>query len=334
MTAAASDAPAGTPALEVRNLRIGLRRRGFELVLVDDVSFSVAPGERYGLVGESGSGKSMTLRAIAGLLPAGVEVLSGAVRYAGRDLLSMSPRERRALMGPGIAMIFQEPLTALNPTARVGAQIAEGPQEHLGMSGAQARRLAIDMMRRTGIPDPERRAQAFPHELSGGMRQRIMIALALSCSPKILLCDEPTTALDVTVADQVLKLLSDLCDDLGTALVFVTHDLAVVAQTCRRLGVMYSGRIVEKGLVPEIFADPQHPYTLGLIESAPDFDRPGRRLLPIPGTPPNLADLPPGCSFSPRCGFVQDDCRASRVELAGTGTGREAACLHPIEVHR
>lgn len=322
------------PALHVRNLRIGIRRGGGDVVLVDDVSFSVAPGERYGVVGESGSGKSMTLRAIAGLLPAGVEVLSGEVDYAGGDLLAMPPRQRRALMGPGIAMIFQEPLTALNPTARVGAQIAEGPREHLGLSRRQAGLLAIDMMRRTGIPDPERRAQAFPHELSGGTRQRIMIALALSCSPKILLCDEPTTALDVTVADQVLKLLSGLCDELGTALVFVTHDLAVVAQTCQRIGVMYAGRIIEKGSVSEVFAGPRHPYTLGLIESAPDFDRPERPLLPIPGTPPSPADLPQGCAFGPRCGFVQDDCRTGRVELAGIAPGREAACLHPVEAHR
>jgi oligopeptide/dipeptide ABC transporter ATP-binding protein len=323
-----------TPALDVRNLRIGIRRRHHDVVLVDDVSFSVAPGERYGVVGESGSGKSMTLRAIAGLLPAGVEVLSGEIDYAGKDLLSMPARQRRALMGPAIAMIFQEPLTALNPTARVGAQIAEGPREHLGLSRRQARQVAIDMMRRTGIPDPERRAQAFPHELSGGMRQRIMIALALSCSPKILLCDEPTTALDVTVADQVLKLLSALCDDLGTALVFVTHDLAVVAQTCQRIGVMYSGRIVERGSVPEVFAVPRHPYTSGLIESAPDFDRPDRPLVPIQGSPPNAADLPPGCAFGPRCGFVQDDCRAGRIELIGIAPGREAACLHPIEDRR
>lgn len=322
------------PALQVRNLRVGVRRRRHEIVLVDDLSFSIAPGERFGLVGESGSGKSLTLRAIAGLLPAGVEVLSGEISYAGRDLLAMPAQEHRALMGPGIAMIFQEPLTALNPTARVGTQISEGPRDHLGMSRAEANRLAIDMMRRTGIPDPERRALAYPHELSGGMRQRIMIAMALSCKPKVLLCDEPTTALDVTVADQVLKLLSDLCDDLGTALVFVTHDLAVVAQTCSRVGVMYSGRIVEKGLVPKVFAGPRHPYTLGLVHAAPDFDRPDRPLLPIPGTPPNLVNLPPGCAFSPRCGFVQDDCRAQRVELAGVGSGREAACLHPIEEHR
>jgi oligopeptide/dipeptide ABC transporter ATP-binding protein len=166
------------------------------------------------------------------------------------------------------------------------------------------------------------------------MRQRIMIALALSCSPKILLCDEPTTALDVTVADQVLKLLSELCDDLGTALVFVTHDLAVVAQTCQRIGVMYSGRIVEKGSVAEVFTSPHHHYTLGLIESAPDFDRPERPLLPIPGTPPNPTDLPPGCAFGPRCGFVQNDCRADRVELTRVAPGHEAACLHPIEDRR
>jgi oligopeptide/dipeptide ABC transporter ATP-binding protein len=325
-----SDAPTDAAALEVRSLRIGIRRRHGEGVLVDDVTFSVAPGDRYGIVGESGSGKSMTLRAIAGLLPAGVEVLSGAVSYAGRDLLSMPPHERRALMGPGIAMIFQEPLTALNPTARVGAQIAEGPHQHLGMSRRESHRLAVDMMRRTGIPDPDRRVQAFPHELSGGMRQRVMIALALSCSPKIVLCDEPTTALDVTVADQVLKLLTDLCDELGTALVFVTHDLAVLAQTCRRLGVMYAGRIVETGSVTDVFAHPNHPYTLGLMESAPDFDRPERPLLPIPGTPPNLADPPPGCAFGPRCGSVRDDCLLGRINLTRTGPERSAACLHPV----
>ncbi|MET0476122.1 MAG: ABC transporter ATP-binding protein [Mycobacterium sp.] len=329
---ASEDSRLSTPALDVRSLRIGIRSGREQLVLVDDVSFSVAPGQRYGVVGESGSGKSMTLRAIAGLLPVGVEVLSGEIDYAGRDLLSLPPCERRALMGPDIAMIFQDPLTALNPTARVGTQIAEGPREHLGMSRQQARRLAIDMMRRTGIPDAERRAQAFPHELSGGMRQRIMIALALSCAPKILLCDEPTTALDVTVADQVLKLLTDLCDDLGTALVFVTHDLAVVAQTCQRIGVMYAGRLIEKGSVTEVFAGPRHPYTLGLIESAPDFDRPGRPLLPIPGTPPNPADLPAGCAFAPRCGSVQDDCRVGRIELTALAPGRAAACLHPVGV--
>ncbi|MFC4242219.1 ABC transporter ATP-binding protein [Gryllotalpicola reticulitermitis] len=320
---------ADRPVLEVRNLDIGMRRKSAVVKLVDDVSFSVDLGERYGLVGESGSGKSMTLRAIAGLLPSGVEVLSGSILYGGRDLLELSASSRRALMGPEIAMIFQEPLTALNPTMQVGDQIAEGPRQHLGLSAKDARKLAVEMMRRTGIPDPARRAKAFPHELSGGLRQRIMIALALSCSPKVLLCDEPTTALDVTVQDQVLTLLADLCDDTGTSLVFVTHDLAVVAQTCSRVGVMYSGRIVEKGAVNEVFPKPHHPYTLGLIESAPDFDRPDRELVSIPGFPPNVANRGSGCVFAPRCAFAQDDCRVGRLELAELEPDRTVACLHP-----
>ena len=318
-----------TTVLEVKNLTIGLKRKSGVVTLVDDVSFSVGQGERYGLVGESGSGKSMTLRAIAGLLPSGVEVLSGSIDYAGQNLLEMPASERRALMGPGIAMIFQEPLTALNPTMHVGEQIAEGPRQHLGLSAKEANDLAIQMMRSTGIPDPVRRAKAFPHELSGGLRQRIMIALALSCSPKVLLCDEPTTALDVTVQNQVLTLLSDLCDDFGASLVFVTHDLAVVAQTCRRVGVMYSGRIVEKGAVTQVFPAPHHPYTLGLIDSAPDFDRPDRELIPIPGLPPSASSHAEGCAFAPRCSFVQDDCLVGRLELADIDDDRSVACIHP-----
>jgi oligopeptide/dipeptide ABC transporter ATP-binding protein len=319
----------GAPVLDVQHLSIGVRRRGHTVVLVDDVSFSLQAGERYGLVGESGSGKSLTLRAIAGLLPSGIEVLGGRVEYAGMDLLELPASKRRALMGPDVAMIFQEPLTALNPTMPVGEQIAEGPRIHLGLSRRDANALAIEMMRRTGIPDPARRAKAFPHELSGGLRQRVMIALALACSPKILLCDEPTTALDVTVQNQVLTLLSDLCDDTGTSLVFVTHDLAVVAQTCSRVGVMYSGRIVEKGPVAGVFAAPHHPYALGLIDSAPDFDLPDRRLVAIPGLPPSPTARPDGCAYAPRCPFARDDCRRGRLELAEIGQGRSVACLHP-----
>jgi oligopeptide/dipeptide ABC transporter ATP-binding protein len=316
----------GGPLLSVQDLTIGVRRGGQQVRIVEDVSFDVDPGQRMGIVGESGSGKSLTLRAIAGLLPQGVEVLSGRVEYGGRDLLTMPAKARRRLMGPEIAMIFQEPMTALNPVMRVGDQIAEGPRRHLGMSAKEAGELAVQMMARTGIPDPARRARAYPHELSGGLRQRIMIAMAVSCGPKLLLCDEPTTALDVTVQLQVLKLLERLCDETGTALVFVTHDLAVVNQTCSELAVMYAGQIVEAGKVKEAFAQPRHPYTRGLLESAPDFDRPDRRLIPIPGFPPNVADRPRGCPFAPRCGYVQDHCTEAPPPLEEVVPGRLAAC--------
>jgi oligopeptide/dipeptide ABC transporter ATP-binding protein len=255
-----------------------------------------------------------------------VEVLSGRVEFDGQDLLAMREKDRRALMGPQIAMIFQEPMTALNPVMRVGDQIAEGPRRHLGMSAKEAGELAVAMMARTGIPDPARRARAYPHELSGGLRQRIMIAMAVSCGPRLLLCDEPTTALDVTVQLQVLKLLEKLCDDTGASLVFVTHDLAVVNQTCSELAVMYAGHIVEAGRVKETFRQPRHPYTRGLLESAPDFDRPERELIPIPGFPPNVADRPPGCPFAPRCGYVQDHCTDAVPPLEEVLPGRLAAC--------
>lgn len=315
------------PLLSVTNLSLGVVRSGHRpTAIVDDISFEIARGERFGIVGESGSGKSLTLRAIAGLLPAGIATLSGSVSYEGRDLLGMPTAARRKLMGPEIAMVFQEPMTALNPVIRVGEQIAEGPRRHLGLSRKAAMALAIDMMAKTGIPDPAKRARAFPHELSGGLRQRIMIAMALSCRPKLLLCDEPTTALDVTVQHQVLRLLEQLCDDFDAALVFVTHDLAVVNQTCDNLAVMYAGHIVESGRVKDVFREPRHPYTKGLLGSAPDFDQPDRELIPIPGFPPNLAERPNGCAFAPRCGFVQPGCLDSSPALRPVAPGREVAC--------
>jgi len=321
------------PLLVVDSLTIGIRRRGRpDTRIVEDLTFSVAEGERFGIVGESGSGKSLTLRAIAGLLPKGVTVLSGTIRYRGRDLAAISATERRRLMGPEIAMVFQEPMTALNPVIRVGDQIAEGPRRYLGVSRAEAMRIAIDMMRRTGIPDPERRARAYPHELSGGLRQRVMIAMALSCSPRLLLCDEPTTALDVTVQHQVLQLLEELCDATGTALAFVTHDLAVVNQTCTQLAVMYAGHRVEAGGVKDVFRDPRHPYTKGLLDSAPDFDEPDRELVPIPGFPPNLAARPRGCPFAPRCRFVIDACTTAMPPQEDVGPGRTAACIRTHEI--
>jgi oligopeptide/dipeptide ABC transporter ATP-binding protein len=326
----ASHAPVqpGVPLLSVQDLTVGVRpSRDRTVSIVEGVSFDVEPGQRMGIVGESGSGKSLTLRAIAGLLPTPVEVLSGRVEYNGVDLLAMPAKKRRMLMGPEIAMIFQEPMTALNPVMRVGDQIAEGPRRHLGLSAKEAGELAVQMMARTGIPDPVRRARAYPHELSGGLRQRIMIAMAVSCGPRLLLCDEPTTALDVTVQLQVLKLLERLCEDTGTSLVFVTHDLAVVNQTCSELAVMYAGHIVESGRVKDTFRQPRHPYTRGLLESAPDFDRPDRLLIPIPGFPPNVADRPEGCPFAPRCGYVRPHCTEAMPPLAEVFPGRLAACF-------
>jgi oligopeptide/dipeptide ABC transporter ATP-binding protein len=322
------------PLLSVRDLTLGVRRgRGQDpTVIVDGVSFDIAAGEKFGIVGESGSGKSMTLRAIANLLPKGVEVLSGRMSYAGEDLVGMPQKRRRVLMGPEIAMIFQEPMTALNPVMRVGDQIAEGPKRYLGMGRREAARYAVEMMARTGIPDPTRRARAYPHELSGGLRQRIMIAMALSCKPKLLLCDEPTTALDVTVQHQVLRLLEQLCAETGSALAFVTHDLAVVNQTCTDLAVMYAGRIVETGPVKGVFGNPRHPYSRGLLDSAPDFDQPERELVPIPGFPPNLAARPDGCAFAPRCGFAVDDCLSSAPPLVEIAAGRAAACARTREI--
>jgi oligopeptide/dipeptide ABC transporter ATP-binding protein len=316
------------PLLSVEDLTLGTRHSGGRTVpIVEGVSFQVRAGQRLGIVGESGSGKSLTLRAVAGLLPRGVEVLAGQIRYEGEDVLTLPARERQALMGPEIAMVFQEPMTALNPVMRVGDQIAEGPRRHLGLSAKQARELAVQMMARTGIPDPARRARAYPHELSGGLRQRVMIAMAVSCGPRLLLCDEPTTALDVTVQLQVLRLLERLCADNGTSLVFVTHDLAVVNQTCSELAVMYAGHIVEEGGVAEVFHRPRHPYTRALLDSAPDFDQPERELVPIPGFPPNVADRPAGCPFAPRCTFVREHCHGAVPPLEPVSFGRRVACF-------
>jgi oligopeptide/dipeptide ABC transporter ATP-binding protein len=316
------------PILEVRDLRVELPLSRGTVHAVDGASLAVTPGEAFGLVGESGCGKSMTLRAIIGLLPRPGHIVGGQVLFEGEDLVSASAGRLRQVRGGSIAMIFQEPMTALNPVMRVGEQIAEGPQVHLGLSRTAARERALDLMRRVGIPDPIRRARAYPHELSGGLRQRIMIAIALSCDPKLILCDEPTTALDVTIQDQILKLLLNLRREFGVSVVFVTHDLAVVAQTCERLAVMYAGQIVETGTVDEVFRAPRHPYTLGLLRSVPDFDSVQDSLSAIQGAPPDLVMPPPGCRFHPRCPFAQDDCVSGEFPLRPLSAGRATACIH------
>ena len=317
------------PILEVRDLRVELPLSRGTVHAVDGASLSVAPGEAFGLVGESGCGKSMTLRAIMGLLPRPGVITGGEVLFEGEDLVTAPAGRLRQIRGGSIAMIFQEPMTALNPVMRVGDQIAEAPRVHLGLSGTAARQRALDLMRRVGIPDPVRRARAYPHELSGGLRQRIMIAIALSCDPQLILCDEPTTALDVTIQDQILKLLLNLRKEFGVSVVFVTHDLAVVAETCERLAVMYAGQIVETGTVDEVFRAPRHPYTLGLLRSVPDFDSVQDSLSSIQGAPPDLVLPPPGCRFHPRCPFAQEDCLSGEFPLRPLSAGRATACIHP-----
>jgi len=316
------------PLVKVRDLRVEFQLARGVVHAVDGVSFDVEPGEAFGLVGESGSGKTVTLRALVGLLPRGAKLTGGTIEISGVEVTAADEDTQRELRGTTVSMIFQEPMTALNPVMRVGDQIAEEPQVRLGMSRSAARARAVELMGLVGIPDPRRRALAYPHELSGGLRQRVMIAIALSGEPKVVLCDEPTTALDVTIQDQILKLLRKLQHELDVSLVFVSHDLAVIAQTCRRLAVMYAGQVVESGPVEHVFREPRHPYTLGLLRAVPDFEIVRERLDSIPGSPPDLAAPPPGCRFHPRCRFVQEDCFSSPVELEQLGDGREVRCLH------
>jgi oligopeptide/dipeptide ABC transporter ATP-binding protein len=332
MTSAAGTVPGGAAregtVLEVRDLHVRIASRQGTVRAVDGVSFDVSVGEALGLVGESGSGKSMTLRAVLGVLPPEARVTSGEILLDGVNLVARTQNELNRIRGTKMSMIFQEPMSALNPVMRVGWQIAEGPQVNLGFSRAKAAERALELMRRVGISDPERRFRAYPHEFSGGMRQRVMIAIALSCDPEVILCDEPTTALDVTIQDQILRLLARLCRESGVSLVFVTHDLPVVAQICQRVSVMYGGQLVESGAVSDVLLDPRHPYTLGLVRSAPDFDYVRESLIPIPGAPPSLITPPPGCRFHPRCEFAEEDCRVSETPLRLLPGGRATACLH------
>ena len=316
------------PMLQVRDLHVQITSQRGLVRAVDGVSFEVARGDALGIVGESGSGKSMTLRAILGVLPPEAHVTSGQVLLDGQDLVPLRQSDLNRIRGPKMSMIFQEPMSALNPVMRVGPQIAEGPLVHLGVSRSKAAERALDLMRRVGIPDPERRFRAYPHEFSGGMRQRVMIAIALACEPEIILCDEPTTALDVTIQDQILRLLAGLCRETGVSLIFVTHDLPVVAQICQQVAVMYGGRLVETGPGREVLIDPRHPYTLGLVRSAPDFDNVRESLVPIPGSPPSLVSPPEGCRFHPRCKFAEEDCLVTEPPLKVLGGGRATACLH------
>ncbi|MFN7165723.1 MAG: ABC transporter ATP-binding protein [Pannonibacter sp.] len=315
-----------TPRLEVSNLSVTFPVGAATLPAVRDVSFTVAPGEVLGLVGESGSGKSVTLRSILGLTRRYGQI-EGAVRWKGQDLLAMNEPALRRVRGREIAMIFQEPMTALNPLLPVGLQITESLKAHTSLSRSERKARAIEMLDMVGIPAAASRLDNYPHQFSGGMRQRVMIAIALAVRPRLLLADEPTTALDVTIQAQILDLILALARDFDMGVILVTHDLGVVAQTCDRVAVMYAGRVVEEGSVHDVLRAPLHPYTIGLMRSVPQDVAPRSRLYTIPGTPPGLLHLPPGCAFEPRCPVRDLSCTASRPDLASFGDGRRAACF-------
>jgi oligopeptide/dipeptide ABC transporter ATP-binding protein len=313
-----------TPLLEVSELEIELARGSSTIRPVRGISFDVARGEILGIAGESGSGKTLTLKALLGLLPAEARVC-GERRFS---LNGAAPRryDPAEVRGRGISMVFQDATTALNPTMRVGDLISEAPLHHEGIGRAEARERAIEAMTRVGIPDPERRARMWPHELSGGLRQRVMIAMALSVRPRLLLCDEPTTALDVSVQDQVLGLLQELRVDLEMAIVFVSHDLAVLAELCDRLVVMYAGQVLETGPTDQVLGNPEHPYTAGLLAAIPSLDRIDADLAGIPGQPPDPAVELPGCPFAPRCRYALDQCAQAPMSLSGRAE-RGTACI-------
>jgi len=313
--------------LKVRGLTTTFATPRGLAAVVDGINLDVAPGEIVGLVGESGSGKSMTLRSIVRLVREPGKV-SGRIEWQGRDLMAISEADLRKVRGAEIAMIFQEPMTALNPVLPVRLQIEENLSAHTTLDRSARRQRALELMNIVGIPAAERRLDEYPHQFSGGMRQRVMIAIALASSPRLLLADEPTTALDVTIQDQILKLILELRDRFGMSVVFVTHDLGVVAATCDRMAVMYAGRIVETGMVAQVFAEPHHPYTRGLLGSVPRIGAERSMLLSIEGTPPGLTDLPDGCAFHPRCSFATDRCRTERPPLESFAAGREVACFH------
>ena len=312
--------------LEVEGLDIRFATTEGEVSAVNDVSLAIDEGESLGVVGESGSGKTQLFLSVMGLLARNGRA-SGRVRYRGHDILNRRARELNELRGSKISMIFQDPMTSLNPYLKISRQMTEGLVEHGGASEAEARRRGIELLERVGIPEAASRFDMYPHEFSGGMRQRAMIAMALMCGPELLIADEPTTALDVTIQAQILDLMAGLRRDINAAVVLISHDLGVVAGLCDRVMVMYAGRVVETGPVRDIFHDPQHPYTQGLVHSMPRLDEAkAETLATIPGQPPNLQSLPPGCPFCERCIHVSERCRIDIPLLRGLGGGRSKAC--------
>ncbi len=324
--------------LEVKNLKTGFKTENDVMMAVDDVSFQVEKGKTLGIVGESGCGKSVTSLSIMRLIPNPPgKIYEGEILFNGESLLALSEKKMRSVRGNHISMIFQEPMTSLNPVFTVGDQISEAIKLHMkGLTKSQIHEKTIEMLQLVGIPEPEARINEYPHQLSGGMRQRIMIAMALSCGPELLIADEPTTALDVTIQAQILELINRLQKELGMAVILITHDLGVVAETCDNVAVMYAGKIIEYGSVRDIFHRPKHHYTKGLLNSVPHFDSGKRltRLETIPGIVPNLSDIPPGCRFQDRCTAVQNDCKDTEPELHEILPGHTVACFHPFQGQR
>jgi peptide/nickel transport system ATP-binding protein len=320
-----------SPLLEVRDLRVAFQRRGEpDTVAVDGVSFDVAPGQVVGLVGESGCGKSVTSMAIMRLLPARGVRISGSVKLDGEELLSLSDARMRERRGRDLSMVFQDPLSSLNPVIPIGLQITEVLRRHRGMDREAARTAAVELLDRVGIPDPRRRLSSYPHQLSGGMRQRVMIAIALACRPRLLIADEPTTALDVTIQAQILELLKELVSETGAALIMITHDLGVVAGLCETVNVLYGGRIVERAQRHRLFGTPRHPYTHGLLRSIPRLDAPaGEELDAIPGSVVDNLPWTSACAFAPRCARSVGECVEHTPEAETTG-GRLLRCFNPV----
>lgn len=320
--------------LEIKNLRTAFYSEGRELVAVDDVSYSVRAGQTVGVVGESGCGKSVTALSIMRLVPDPPgKIIGGEILFKGENLANKSMGEMRKIRGNEISMIFQEPMTSLNPVFTIGDQIMESILLHQGLNKAEAKEKAIEMLRLVGIPAPEQRVDEYPHQLSGGMRQRVMIAIALSCNPSLLIADEPTTALDVTIQAQILDLIAGLQKKLGMAMIMITHDLGVVAEVCDYVVVMYAGKVVEQGTVEDIFRKPSHPYTRGLLNSLPSYGGQAKqgRLETIPGLVPSLTDLPSGCRFQDRCTKKETKCSSAEPTLEKVGDGHAAACYFPVK---
>jgi peptide/nickel transport system ATP-binding protein len=319
------------PTLSVTNLRVEFPTRHGTLVAVDDISFNIAAGEVLGVVGESGAGKSLTGAAIIGLLEPPGRIAGGTVRLKGERIDDLPPHLMRPIRGKRIGMVFQDPLTSLNPLYRIGEQLIETMRTHLPLNESAARRRAIELLQEVGIQGADRRIDSYPHEFSGGMRQRVVLALALCAEPELIIADEPTTALDVSIQAQIIQLLKRLCREHGTAVMLITHDMGVIAETADRVAVMYAGRIVELGPVQQVIHDPQHPYTTGLMGSIPAVGQEVERLPQIEGSMPRLNAIPPGCAFNPRCPRVFDRCRVERPGLMPANKTMAACWLHDPE---